>query len=70
MRPKTSTSVLVAIFAVIPVALALLGPTLLRLVGSLLGWYLHRKTDGRRAQLLSLRDADEKQYQATNTQQP
>ncbi|KAL2024285.1 hypothetical protein VTK56DRAFT_8767 [Thermocarpiscus australiensis] len=40
----------------------MLFPMLWRAVGSLLGWYLRKKTDGRRCHILELVEADEKEY--------
>lgn len=42
--------------------LALFIPFIWRLVGSSLGWYLRRKTDGRRCHILEVVEADERKY--------
>lgn len=40
----------------------LLFPLIWRAVGAFLGWYLRKKTDGRRCHILELVEADEKRY--------
>lgn len=40
----------------------ILGPKLLFKVGSMFGYYLRKKTAGRKAQILELVDADEKEF--------
>lgn len=37
-------------------------PLLWRTAGSLLGWYLRKKTEGRRCHILELVESDEKEY--------
>ena len=42
--------------------LRFLYPLLWRAAGSLLGWYLRKKTDGRRRHIVELVESDEKEY--------
>ncbi|KAH8899717.1 GDP-Man:Man(3)GlcNAc(2)-PP-Dol alpha-1,2-mannosyltransferase [Thozetella sp. PMI_491] len=57
------------LLAFIPVAWFLLGPLLWRGIGTALGWFLRRKTDGRRAQILQVMNDDEEKYQQTKKDQ-
>ncbi|KAK3387719.1 glycosyltransferase family 4 protein [Podospora didyma] len=61
--PKILALVIVPLIAITPLATLLLGPLLWRTLGSILGWYLRKKTDGRRGQILDLVEADQKKYQ-------
>lgn len=63
MDPKILAFVVVPLFAVTPLASLFLIPLLWRTVGSILGWYVRRKTEGRRAQIVELMAADVKRYQ-------
>ncbi len=63
MDPKTLAFVVVPILAVMPLATFLILPLLWRALGSSLGWYLRRKTDGRRSHILQLVEADEKKHE-------
>ncbi|KAK0634509.1 glycosyltransferase family 4 protein [Bombardia bombarda] len=63
MDPKILAFVVVPILAVTPLATLFFLPLLWRAVGSMLGWYLRRKTDGRRSHIIQLVEADEKKYQ-------
>ncbi|KAK3315380.1 GDP-Man:Man(3)GlcNAc(2)-PP-Dol alpha-1,2-mannosyltransferase [Apodospora peruviana] len=62
MDPKVLAFVAVPMLAVLPLASIFLLPILWRAVGSSLGWYLRRKTDGRRSQIVELMDTDERIY--------
>ena len=42
-------------------------PLLWRTAGSLLGWYLRKKTEGRRCHILELVEADEKEYRESRS---
>ncbi|KAH6848279.1 glycosyltransferase family 4 protein [Chaetomium sp. MPI-CAGE-AT-0009] len=42
-------------------------PLIWRTTGSLLGWYLRKKTDGRRCHILELVEADEKEYRESRS---
>ncbi|KAL0470575.1 alpha-1,2-mannosyltransferase [Neurospora intermedia] len=53
--------VAISLFTIGPL-LALFIPFIWRLVGSSLGWYLRRKTDGRRCHILEVVEADERKY--------
>jgi alpha-1,2-mannosyltransferase len=61
---KTKTMILAAIIACLPLTTFLLGPKLLFYVGGTLGYYLKKKTTGRRAQILEMVEADEKAFLA------
>ena len=56
-------TVLVSALAIAPVLAVLVVPWLVRFVGSILGRYLNKKTDGRRTQLLGIMRDDETAYQ-------
>lgn len=53
----------VSLLALVPLAWLVFVPAIWRMLGLILGWYLRRKTEGRRAQLRELMDADEKTYE-------
>lgn len=55
------TYVAIPLFTIGPL-LALFIPFVWRVVGSSLGWYLRRKTDGRRCHILEVVEADERKY--------
>lgn len=57
---KWLTISLVALIGFTPLAMVLLLPKLVMAVGGMLGYYLRKKTAGRRAQILELVEADEK----------
>ncbi|KAB5582453.1 GDP-Man:Man(3)GlcNAc(2)-PP-Dol alpha-1,2-mannosyltransferase [Coniochaeta sp. 2T2.1] len=66
----TSFSVLaVSVAALAPFAWLFFLPFVYKTVGSLLGWYLRRKTEGRRARILEVMDADLKNYREKKQQQ-
>jgi alpha-1,2-mannosyltransferase len=52
----------VTILAILPFLI----PFLWRAIGLVLGWYLKRKTDGRRARILEVVEEDEKTYAEKN----
>ncbi|KAK3946443.1 GDP-Man:Man(3)GlcNAc(2)-PP-Dol alpha-1,2-mannosyltransferase [Diplogelasinospora grovesii] len=64
--PKILAFVIVPLVAMTPLVTLFGIPLLWRAVGSMLGWYLRRKTDGRRSHLLELMEEDEKKYQKEN----
>lgn len=61
---KTAAMIFVAVVACIPMTLILLGPKLLFYVGGWFGYYLKKKTAGRKAQILEMVEADEKEFLA------
>ncbi|KAK3304627.1 glycosyltransferase family 4 protein [Chaetomium strumarium] len=63
MDSKFLSHVALPILCLTPLAHILFFPLLWRALGSLLGWYLRKKTDGRRCHILELVEADEKAYQ-------
>lgn len=62
LSPKAITLIVAPAIACIPILILYGIPALWRALGSLLGTYLRRKTDGRRAQLLDVMADDEKKY--------
>ncbi|KAK3293500.1 glycosyltransferase family 4 protein [Chaetomium fimeti] len=50
-----------------PLATFFFYPLIWRTTGSLLGWYLRKKTDGRRCHILELVEADEKEYRESRS---
>lgn len=63
MTPTTMI-MLVSILASLPLATIILGPKLVFYVGGTLGYYLRKKTAGRKAQILELVESEEKEYSA------
>ncbi|TVY17893.1 GDP-Man:Man(3)GlcNAc(2)-PP-Dol alpha-1,2-mannosyltransferase [Lachnellula arida] len=61
---QNMTIVLVSILGFVPITIILLGPKLVFYIGGTLGYYLRRKTAGRKAQILELVEAEEKEYAA------
>lgn len=53
---------LVQLVCLTPLAILLVLPLLWRGIWALLGWYLRKRTDGRRCHILELTEADEKKY--------
>jgi alpha-1,2-mannosyltransferase len=51
---------------VVPALFPLLLPLCSKVFGGALGWYLTKKTQGRRAQLVALMDEDEERYWREN----
>ena len=45
-----------------PLAFSILSPYVLRAFGSVLGWYLRKKTEGRRTRILEVMEEDERSY--------
>jgi alpha-1,2-mannosyltransferase len=66
MSPNVLAFVVVPILALTPITALLVVPMLWRAIGSMLGWYLRKKTDGRRSHILELVEADQKKYQEEN----
>lgn len=62
MDPKVLAFVVVPIVAATPLASVFLIPLLWRTIGSILGWYVRRKTEGRRAQIVELMEGDVRRY--------
>ncbi|KAJ3958669.1 asparagine-linked glycosylation protein [Colletotrichum tropicale] len=62
LDPWTLAYVVVPIIAITPLATYIMIPMLMRGIGSLLGWYLRKKTEGRRAQLLELMTAEQQAF--------
>ncbi|EQB58015.1 hypothetical protein CGLO_01796 [Colletotrichum gloeosporioides Cg-14] len=62
LDPWTLAYVVVPIIAITPLATYIMIPMLIRGIGSLLGWYLRKKTEGRRAQLLELMTAEQQAF--------
>jgi alpha-1,2-mannosyltransferase len=62
MNGKLLSHVVLPILCLTPLATLILFPLLWRAVGAFLGWYLRKKTDGRRCHILELVEADEKKY--------
>jgi alpha-1,2-mannosyltransferase len=63
MDSKFLSQVALPILCLSPLVPILIFPLLWRVLGSFLGWYLRKKTDGRRCHILELVEADEKAYQ-------
>jgi alpha-1,2-mannosyltransferase len=61
---KWFSIIFVSILGFFPLAVVLLGPKLVFYFGSIVGYYLRKKTAGRKAQILDLVEAEEKEYQA------
>ena len=59
---QNMTIVLVSILGFLPLTIILLGPKLVFYVGGTLGYYLRKKTAGRKAQILELVETEEKEY--------
>jgi len=62
MDNKFLSHVVMTTVCFVPIATFVLFPLLWRAAGSFLGWYLRKKTEGRRCHILELVDADEKKY--------
>ncbi|KAK3989575.1 hypothetical protein QBC44DRAFT_81865 [Cladorrhinum sp. PSN332] len=60
--------VVVPVACLTPLAILIFAPLLRRALGALLGWYLRKKTDGRRLHILELIEADEKKFGAASEQ--
>ncbi|KAK4148780.1 glycosyltransferase [Chaetomidium leptoderma] len=68
MHGKFLSHVALPILCLVPLATLVLYPLLWRAAGSFLGWYLRKKTDGRRCHILALVEADEKKYREEGSQ--
>lgn len=64
-----SSSYATAAFVTAVVLTAVLLPSIWRLAGSTLGWYLRQRTEGQRQSLLEMMAADEKRFQKQQQQQ-
>ncbi|KAK4118731.1 glycosyltransferase family 4 protein [Parathielavia appendiculata] len=62
MNGNFLSHVVLPILCLTPLATLILIPLLWRATGAFLGWYLRKKTDGRRCHILELVEADEKNY--------
>ncbi|KAK5661458.1 hypothetical protein OQA88_11359 [Cercophora sp. LCS_1] len=62
MDTKTLTSVFGLFLVLAPLATVIVFALVWRIVGSSLGWYLRKKTDGRRCHVLDLVEKDEERY--------
>jgi alpha-1,2-mannosyltransferase len=54
---------LLLVIAATPLTIVLLGPKIVLRIGSSFGYYLRNKTAGRKAQILELTEAEEKEFQ-------
>jgi alpha-1,2-mannosyltransferase len=63
MDSRFVSHVALPLLCLTPLATFVLFPLLWRALGSSLGWYLRRRTDGRRCHILELVEADEKKYE-------
>ncbi|SPQ27260.1 209976c6-8333-49c0-b0dd-da98f7f609e3 [Thermothielavioides terrestris] len=63
MKSALLSHVVLPALCLTPLATLVLFPLLWRALGSFLGWYLRKKTDGRRCHILEVVEADEKKYQ-------
>ncbi|KAF6844663.1 alpha-mannosyltransferase alg11 [Colletotrichum musicola] len=63
--PWTLAYIVVPIVAFTPLATFVIFPLMIRGFGALLGWYLRKKTEGRRAQLLELMTAEQQSFEQT-----
>ncbi|KAK2047414.1 glycosyl transferase group 1 [Colletotrichum somersetense] len=66
LDPWTLAYVVVPIIAISPLATFVMFPYIMRGLGSLLGLYLRKKTEGRRAQLLELMNAEQESFAQTS----
>ena len=62
MDGRLRSHVVVPLLCLAPLATLVLVPLLWRALGAALGWYLRKKTDGRRCHILELVEADENKY--------
>ncbi|KAM7208503.1 GDP-Man:Man(3)GlcNAc(2)-PP-Dol alpha-1,2-mannosyltransferase [Naviculisporaceae sp. PSN 640] len=69
MDPKVLAFIVVPIVAATPLASIFLVPLVWRTIGSILGWYVCRKTEGRRAQIVELMEGDVRRH-SERTRQP
>ncbi|KAL2132378.1 hypothetical protein VTI74DRAFT_3888 [Chaetomium olivicolor] len=59
---KLISHVILPLICLTPLATLILVPLLSRALGASLGWYLRKKTEGRRCHILELVESDEKKY--------
>jgi alpha-1,2-mannosyltransferase len=52
----------VTVLAVVPLVALFVLPVAWRLVGGLLGWYLRKKTEGRRCRIVEVMERDERSF--------
>lgn len=57
---KIWLTLILASLAFVPLVLVAVGPSLVRFAGHVVGWYLRRKTAGRRAQIVERVEEEEK----------
>ncbi|KAJ9149814.1 Alpha-1,2-mannosyltransferase alg-11 [Pleurostoma richardsiae] len=62
VHPRTLALVIVPMIACLPLTVLFIVPYVLRAVGRGLGWYLRRKTEGRRLRILEVMGEDEKAF--------
>lgn len=60
--PSVLSMVVLGLLAFAPLLTAFVGPPAARHLGAWLGWYLRKKTDGRREQLADIVEADERAW--------
>ncbi|KAG6012109.1 asparagine-linked glycosylation protein [Claviceps pusilla] len=65
LEPRT-VSIMVLLVASTPLLLSFLAPLVINRFGRLLGLILRKKTEGRRAQLISIMDEEDRQYSKTH----
>jgi len=66
LDPWTLAYIVVPIIAISPIAIFIMFPYILKGLGSLLGLYLRKKTEGRKAQLLELMNAEQQSFTQTS----
>jgi alpha-1,2-mannosyltransferase len=64
-RPSL-TLIVMTLLAVLPIAAILILPIAWQAMGIVLGWYLRKKTDGRRHHILEVMEQEEKTFSATH----
>ena len=70
MDGRLHSHIVVPLLCLAPLATLVLVPLLWRALGAALGWYLRKKTDGRRCHILDLVAADEKKYREEGRNSP
>ncbi|KAI9158661.1 GDP-Man:Man(3)GlcNAc(2)-PP-Dol alpha-1,2-mannosyltransferase [Paramyrothecium foliicola] len=63
---RSAAYVMTPLLFLVPLLLLWGAPKIARLIGSVLGWTLWKKTDGRRAHLRTLMDEDDRKYRERN----
>jgi alpha-1,2-mannosyltransferase len=61
-KPNTRNMFIILAIACTPLTIMLLGPKIILRIGSWFGFYLRKKTAGRKAQILDLVEAEEKEF--------